>query len=128
GASVHPSQAQEGAADTATMAATVAATAPGGYKVIRRNGKVTSFDESKIELAITKAYIDVEGQQGAASSRVRENVKAVTEQVVQGVTRSLPGGGAVHIEDIQDYVELALMRTGEHKVARSYVLYREQRS
>src|SRR5699024_4676934 len=106
----------------------IAATAPGGHKVIRRNGKVTPFDKAKIELAITKAYIDVEGQQGAASSRIRETVKSITEQVVAGVTRSLPGGGAVHIEDIQDYVELALMRAGEHKVARAYVLYREQRA
>ncbi|MES1924835.1 ribonucleoside-diphosphate reductase subunit alpha [Salinisphaera sp. T31B1] len=108
--------------------ASIEATAPGGYKVIRRNGKVTPFDGSKIELAVTKAFIDVEGQQGAASSRIRETVKDITRQVVQGVTRSLPGGGAVHIEDIQDYVELALMRSGEHKVARSYVLYREERA
>ncbi len=108
--------------------ASIAATAPGGHKVIRRNGKVTPFDASKIELAITKAFLDVEGRSGAASSRIREQVKAITDQVVQGVTRSLPGGGAVHIEDIQDYVELALMRAGEHKVARSYVLYREQRA
>ncbi len=108
--------------------ASIEATAPGGHKVIRRNGKVTPFDASKIELAITKAFLDVEGRSGAASSRIRETVKAITDQVVQGVTRSLPGGGAVHIEDIQDYVELALMRAGEHKVARSYVLYREQRA
>jgi ribonucleoside-diphosphate reductase alpha chain len=108
--------------------ASIEATAPGGHKVIRRNGKVTPFDASKIELAITKAFIDVEGQQGAASSRIRQTVKDITQQVVQGVTRSLPGGGAVHIEDIQDYVELALMRSGEHKVARSYVLYREERA
>jgi len=108
--------------------ASIEATAPGGHKVIRRNGKVTPFDASKIELAVTKAFIDVEGQQGAASSRIRETVKHITEQVVSGVTRSLPGGGAVHIEDIQDYVELALMRSGEHKIARSYVLYREERA
>ncbi|MES1930858.1 ribonucleotide-diphosphate reductase subunit alpha [Salinisphaera dokdonensis CL-ES53] len=108
--------------------ASIEATAPGGHKVIRRNGKVTPFDASKIELAVTKAFIDVEGQQGAASSRIRQTVKDITQQVVQGVTRSLPGGGAVHIEDIQDYVELALMRSGEHKVARSYVLYREERA
>ncbi|HET7313118.1 ribonucleoside-diphosphate reductase subunit alpha [Salinisphaera sp.] len=112
----------------ASFGAAIEATKPGAYKVIRRNGKVTPFDASKIELAVTKAFIDVEGQQGAASSRIRQTVKDITEQVVQGVTRSLPGGGAVHIEDIQDYVELALMRFGEHKVARSYVLYREQRA
>ena len=108
--------------------ASIQATAPGGTKVIRRNGKVTPFDAAKIELAVTKAFIDVEGRQAAGSSRIRETVKHITEQVVQGVTRSLPGGGAAHIEDIQDYVELALMRSGEHKVARSYVLYREERA
>src|SRR5699024_3525710 len=123
-AAAAPRQEQTGGADTVG----IAATAPGGYKVIRRNGKVTTFDASKIELAITKAYIDVEGQQGAASSRIRETVKTITEQVVEDVTRRLPGGGAVHIEDIQDYVELTLMRAGEHKVARAYVLYREQRA
>ncbi|WP_416235843.1 ribonucleoside-diphosphate reductase subunit alpha [Salinisphaera orenii] len=112
----------------ASDGASIEATAPGGHKVIRRNGKVTPFDASKIELAVTKAFIDVEGRQGAASSRIRQTVKDITEQVVSGVTRSLPGGGAVHIEDIQDYVELALMRFGEHKVARSYVLYREERA
>ncbi|MDN5938392.1 MAG: ribonucleoside-diphosphate reductase subunit alpha, partial [Salinisphaera sp.] len=108
--------------------AQIEATAPGRHKVIRRNGKVTPFDLSKIEVAMTKAFLDVEGRSGAASSRIRDTVKHLAQQVEAGVTRSLPGGGAVHIEDIQDYVELALMRGGEHKVARSYVLYREQRA
>lgn len=103
-------------------------THPGTYKVIRRNGQVTPFDASKIELAVTKAFMDVEGRESAASARVRNIVKDITEQVVTGVTRSLPGGGAVNIEDIQDQVELALMRAGEYKVARSYVLYREERA
>ncbi len=116
------------ATGSADSNAAIAATAPGGHKVIRRNGKVTPFDASKIELALTKAFLNVEGSSGAASSRIRETVKALTEQVARGVTRSLPGGGAVHIEDIQDYVELALMRAGEHKVARSYVLYRDVRT
>ncbi|WP_423822899.1 ribonucleoside-diphosphate reductase subunit alpha [Salinisphaera sp. SPP-AMP-43] len=122
------SEARQNPAEDQGYGAAIEATKPGAYKVIRRNGKVTPFDASKIELAVTKAFIDVEGQQGAASSRIRQTVKDITEQVVQGVTRSLPGGGAVHIEDIQDYVELALMRFGEHKVARSYVLYREERA
>ena len=96
------------------------------YKVIRRNGKITPFDPDKIALAITKAFIDVEGQEAAASNRVRETIRTISRQVCEGVTRSLPEGTALHIEDIQDYVELALMRAGEYKVARSYVLYREE--
>ncbi|MEQ8495686.1 MAG: ribonucleoside-diphosphate reductase subunit alpha, partial [Gammaproteobacteria bacterium] len=110
------------------MRAEIAATAPDGYRVIRRNGKVTTFDGNKIKVAFTKAFLAVEGGNAAASTRIHRLVDAITEQVVGGVTRSMPIGGAVHIEDIQDYVELALMRAGEHKVARSYVLYREERA
>ncbi len=111
-----------------SSSAELAATAPGSIRVIRRNGKITPFDASKIELAVTKAFLAVEGASAAASSRIHESVQALTEQVVQAVTRHLSGGGTVHIEDIQDQVELALMRAGEHKVARDYVLYREERS
>ncbi len=101
---------------------------PGEYNVIRRNGKVTAFNASKISVAITKAFLEVEGGAAAASTRVHEKVKELTEQVARGVTRRLPSGGTVHIEDIQDQVELALMRAGEQKVARAYVIYREQRA
>ncbi len=113
------------AADTS---AELVATAPGGVRVIRRNGKLTNFDPGKITIAMTKAFLAVEGGSAAASTRVREKVEALSEQVIQGLTRHLSGGGTLHIEDIQDQVELALMRAGEHKVARSYVLYREARS
>ena len=106
----------------------LAACQPGEYNVIRRNGKVTAFNASKISVAITKAFLEVEGGTAAASTRVHEKVKELTEQVVRGVTRRLPSGGTVHIEDIQDQVELALMRTGEQKVARAYVIYREERA
>ena len=101
---------------------------PGEYNVIRRNGKVTAFDASKISVAITKAFLDVEGGTAAASTRVHEKVKELAEQVVRGVTRRQSSGGTVHIEDIQDHVELALMRAGEQKVARAYVIYREERA
>jgi ribonucleoside-diphosphate reductase alpha chain len=112
----------------ATEPAEVTATAPGTIKVIRRNGKVTGFDASKITIAMTKAFLAVEGGGAAESSRVREKVEALTAQVVNALTRHVSGGGTIHIEDIQDQVELALMRNGEHKVARDYVIYRERRS
>ena len=101
---------------------------PGEYRVIRRNGKVTGFDASKITVALTKAFLDVEGGTAAASTRIHEKVNELTNQIVRGVTRSMPSGGTVHIEDIQDYVELALMRAGEQKIARAYVIYREDRA
>ncbi len=105
----------------------IAATAPGEYRVIRRNGKVTSFDGGKIKVAITKAFLAVEGNHAAASNRVHSLVDQIGNEIVSAVTRRMPSGGAMHIEDIQDHVELSLMRAGEHKVARSYVLYREER-
>ena len=76
----------------------------------------------------TKAFLEVEGGTAAASTRVHEKVADLSEQVVSALTRRLPSGGTVHIEDIQDQVELALMRAGEQKVARAYVLYREDRA
>jgi ribonucleoside-diphosphate reductase alpha chain len=98
------------------------------YKIIRRNGAVVGFEPSKIAIAMTKAFIAVNGGQGAASARVREQVAALTDGVVNALMRRQPSGGTFHIEDIQDQVELAMMRNGEHHVARAYVLYREERS
>ncbi|WP_124983270.1 ribonucleoside-diphosphate reductase subunit alpha [Ralstonia solanacearum] len=98
------------------------------YKIIRRNGAVVGFEPSKIAVAMTKAFLAVNGGQGAASARVRELVEGLTQNVVRALLRSRPNGGTFHIEDVQDQVELALMRSGEHDVARAYVLYRERRS
>ncbi len=98
------------------------------YKVVRRNGKVTPFDRSKIEVALTKAFLSVEGGVAAASSRIHDTVRNMAEQVHGNLFRRMPDGGVVHIEDIQDQVELALMRSGERKVARAYVIYREDRA
>src|SRR5210317_420993 len=98
------------------------------YNVVRRNGKLTSFDKNKIAVAMTKAFLAVEGGQAAASSRVHETVEKLTNLVVETLTRRQPDGGTFHIEDIQDQVELSLMRNGEQKIARAYVLYREQRA
>ena len=98
------------------------------YKVIRRNGAVVAFEPGKIGVAMTKAFLAVSGGQGAASARVRELVSNLTDMVVQALVRRRPGGGTLHIEDIQDQVELVLMRSGEHEVARAYVLYRDERT
>ena len=97
-------------------------------QVIRRNGDVVTFQPDKIAIALTKAFLAVEGSQGSASSRIRDVVAQLTDTVVRSLTRRLPDGGTVHIENIQDQVELALMRSGEHDVARAYVLYRERRA
>jgi ribonucleoside-diphosphate reductase alpha chain len=97
------------------------------YRIIRRNGAVVGFEPSKISIAVTKAFLAVNGGQGAASARIRELVEHLTFSVVTALMRRQPNGGTFHIEDIQDQVELALMRSGEHDVARAYVLYRAKR-
>ncbi len=93
--------------------------------MIRRNGAVVGFEPAKIAIAMTKAFLAVNGGQGAASARVREQIAKLTDAVVAALMKRKPEGGAIHIEEIQDQVELALMRGGEHEVARAYVLYRE---
>jgi ribonucleoside-diphosphate reductase alpha chain len=98
------------------------------YQIIRRNGSVVPFEPQKIAVALMKAFLAVHGTQGAASSSVRETVDTLTQNVVRALIRSRPGGGTFHIEDIQDQVELGLMRGGHHEVARAYVLYRERRT
>jgi ribonucleoside-diphosphate reductase alpha chain len=126
--------AQQGTAQTQAMGAnapgpSAAARLPyADSRVIRRNGAVVGFEPTKISVAITKAYLAINGSQGAASARIRERVAALTAGVVAALLRRQPQGGTFHIEDIQDQVELALMRAGEHDVARAYVLYREERA
>lgn len=106
----------------------VSATAPGKIRVIKRNGTVVPYSDDKISVAVTKAFLAVEGGHAAASTRIHEMVVSLTEQISGTFKRRMPSGGTIHIEEIQDQVELALMRSGEHKVARDYVLYREQRA
>ena len=106
----------------------LSATAPGQLRVIKRNGTVVPYTDDKITVAITKAFLAVEGGTAAASSRIHETVERLTEQVTATFKRRMPSGGTIHIEEIQDQVELALMRSGEQKVARDYVIYRESRS
>ncbi|GAA5523717.1 hypothetical protein Maes01_00266 [Microbulbifer aestuariivivens] len=105
---------------------TLTATAPGQIRVIKRNGTVVPYTDSKISVAVTKAFLAVEGGTAAASSRIHDLVQDLVEQISATFHRRMPSGGTIHIEEIQDQVELALMRSGEHKVARDYVLYREE--
>ncbi len=96
------------------------------YRVIRRNGQLTDFDANKIAIAMTKAFLAIEGEAVTTSNRIKETVHTLTQQVINGISRHLHQEGIAHIEEIQDQVELALMRAGFHKVARAYVLYREK--
>ena len=109
-----------------TLAAASASEPP--FQIIRRNGTVSPFDAGKISVAMTKAFLAVEGHTAAASRRVHEVIEQLTGEVMGALTRRVGEGRTFHIEDVQDQVELALMRSEHHKVARAYVLYREQRA
>lgn len=100
---------------------------PGTLTVIRRNGSPVPFDATRISAAITKAFWDVEGT-SRNSTRIQEIVAELTQDVIDSLIRRIPlRGSATHIEDIQDQVELSLMRREHHQVARKYVIYREER-
>ena len=101
---------------------------PGQMRVIKRNGSVVTYDQEKIAIAITKAFLAVEGGAAAASTRIHNKVNELANVVTMTFSRRMPSGGTLHIEEIQDQVELALMRSEERTVARSYVLYREERT
>ncbi len=113
-----------GAASSATTTSATTIASNGDFRIIRRNGAVVAFEPSKIQVAMTKAFLAVHGGQSAASARVRDIVEQLTNNVVAALVRRQPSGGTFHIEDVQDQVELSLMRSGEHDVARAYVLYR----
>jgi ribonucleoside-diphosphate reductase alpha chain len=116
------------AGTSAIEESSLSATAPGQLRVIKRNGKVVPYTNDKIIVAITKAFLAVEGGNAAASSRIHDTVARLADQVTAIFQRRMVSGGTIHIEEIQDQVELALMRAGEHKVARSYVLYRDEQA
>ena len=116
------------AQNSAGAANTTASNSLSHYHILRRNGAVVPFELNKIAVAMMKAFLAVHGTQGAASASVRETVEVLTQAVIRALMRSRPGGGTFHIEDVQDQVELGLMRSGHHEVARAYVLYREKRT
>ncbi|GAB3562936.1 ribonucleoside-diphosphate reductase subunit alpha [Amycolatopsis endophytica] len=101
------------------------AAAGAALRVIRRDGEASPFDANRISVALTKAFLAVEGDEAAASSRIRHLVAELTEQVGASLLKHA-NADTVHLEQIQDLVELALMRGGHHAVARAYVLYREE--
>ena len=102
---------------------------PFGMTVLRRNGSIAEFDPGRIAVAITKAFLAVEGESAGRSSRLRAEVIELTDAVVGTLHRRYGAdapGRPVDLEEVQDQVELALMRGGHAAVARSYILYREE--
>jgi ribonucleoside-diphosphate reductase alpha chain len=118
---------QQAPATATSPSASTTVTTPGALKTIKRDGTLVIFDPEKIKIAITKAFLAVEGGNAAASSRIHEMVDQLTQEVTEAFQKRILIRNTIHIEDIQDQVELALMRAGYQPVARAYVLYREER-
>jgi ribonucleoside-diphosphate reductase alpha chain len=100
---------------------------PGTLQVIKRDKRLANFDQKCIEMAIKRAFLAVEGNNSTKSTRVNEIAFKLASSISTTLRNRWPGGGLIHIESIQDKVELALMLEGLRDVAVSYVLYREER-
>lgn len=87
-------------------------------RLIRRNGNVVPWSETKIEIAVRKAFLTIKANPEPAIDIAR----GVTERIRRG------DQSFVHIEDVQDMVQEELMRQGHFKAAEHYILYRAQRS
>ena len=101
--------------------------------ILKRDGTTAPFNASKIVEAVKKAFLfDEDGQprSWANTTETRSKIEVVGTAAAQAALAKAKREGAIalRIEDIQDQVELALMRAGEHAVARGYVIFRERRA
>ncbi|MGB2455787.1 MAG: ATP cone domain-containing protein, partial [Akkermansiaceae bacterium] len=87
-------------------------------RLIRRNGNVVPWSESKIEQAVARAFLTLKEDPAPALAVAH----AVTDRVKDG------DQAFVHIEDVQDIVQEELMKQGHYKVAAHYVRYRDERA
>lgn len=88
-------------------------------QVIKRNGKIVDFNPTRISNAIYRAAVSVGG-------RDKETAEKLARQVVEILEEKYPDNYKPHIEEIQDIVEKVLIENGHAKVAKEYILYREE--
>ena len=90
-------------------------------RVVKRNGAIVDFSQQRISNAIYRAAVSVGG-------RDKVTADALAQQVVTLLEASSPVGYTPTVEEIQDLVEKVLIENGHAKVAKEYILYREERS
>src|SRR3989338_1306376 len=95
------------------------------YSIIKRDGRVVSFKPENISTAIAKAFY---AHSAEDFNIILERAKHLTNLIVAEIQTLWPDGKAIHIEEIQDLVEKALMKESHHEIAKKYILYREQRT
>ncbi|MCB9771863.1 MAG: ribonucleoside-diphosphate reductase subunit alpha [Candidatus Omnitrophica bacterium] len=96
------------------------------YSSIKRDGRVVSFKPEKITNAVAKAL--AAHKNGQIDADLLAQAEKICAEVVNEIHRQWPEGKAIHIEEIQDLVEKALMKFNMHDVAKGYILYRENRA
>jgi len=89
--------------------------------VVKRSGSIVPFNADRIMNAIYRAAVAVGG-------RDRQRAEWLAQQVIQHLEAVTPPGHTPHIEEIQDAVEKVLIENGHAKVAKAYILYREERA
>ena len=89
--------------------------------VIKRNGAKVPFTPNRITNAIYRAAVAVGG-------RDKSIAEGLTRQVIDGLEKSIPSGGIPTVEEIQDIVEKVLIENGHARVAKAYILYRDERA
>lgn len=116
--------------DSEMTTATPSPEAPPTLRVRKRNGDFVAFDGDRIRLAIEKAWLAEYGVPAASElpSVSHGKIAALAQAVIRWANERAADGAAPAVEQIQDEVEKALMTSGEHKIARRYVLYREMRA
>lgn len=113
--------------NTTTSSSTASTLQPNQAYVKKRCGQLAELNTQKIHTAIKKAFLATDLSYTQRSQELQDKLNLFTQQVQELITQRLRDTQVIEIETIQDFVELTLMREGEHQVARSYVLYREQR-
>jgi ribonucleoside-diphosphate reductase alpha chain len=99
------------------------------FKVLKRDGRPVSFDETRVNLAIESAF---KGERGLNPDHFLDEttqgcVQRLTEAVVQQCLGRALKGEILDVEQVQDVIEEQLMTEGYHGVARRYIVYREER-
>ena len=89
--------------------------------ILKRDGRTVSFDPEKITNAIVKAF------EASHSAKTLEAAEEITRQVIRNLERS-ESIGVPSVEEVQDMVESVLIEKGFVRTAKSYILYRAERS
>ena len=97
-------------------------------KITKRDNTVINLDKNRIFKAVKKAFLHVYGQEFSRSEGIEAVIYTVSRKILSQVIAIGKVSKVVHIETVQDIAERVLMSSGEHQVAKAYIIYRNQRA